>query len=224
MNKDMIDDTQALLGGRIGANGTTRRESFEPGMIAYMKPGESVTFADPKASGGYGEYMGIQLHAIAAGLGVTYEQLTGDLSQVNYSSYRAGHLEFRALAERQRWQLMINQFCAPVWRRFMSVGFAAGALRRPDVRAEWVAPPWQSIDPVKEADADLTLMRAGLKTLRDALTERGKDFAEWLPEMAETNAALDTAGIVLDSDPRQRSKNGQAIQGGTPDGGNSEGG
>jgi len=64
-------------------------------------------------------------------------------------------------------------------------------------------------------------MRTGTKTLRDALTERGKDFAEWLPEMAATNQALDDAGIVLDSDPRKRSKNGQAIStGGSPDGGN----
>lgn len=204
-----------------GTSGTTRRESFEPGMIAYMQAGEAVKFTDPTPSGGYGEYMGVQLHAIAAGLGVTYEQLTGDLSQVNYSSYRAGNLEFRALVERLRWQLMINQFCAPVWKRFMSVGFASGALRRPDVRAEWVAPPWQSIDPVKEADAALTEMRTGGKTLRDYLTEKGKDFTEWLEETTATNAALDAAGIVLDSDPRQRSKNGQAITtGGTPDGGN----
>lgn len=204
-----------------GTSGSTRRESFEPGMIEYLRPGESVSFGEPKAVGGYGEYMSVQLHAIAAGLGVTYEQLTGDLSLVNYSSYRAGHLEFRSLCERARWQLMINQFCAPVWRRFMQVGFASGALRRPDVVAEWVAPPWQSIDPLKEAEADLFAMRTGTKTLRDALTERGKDFAEWLPEMAATNKALDDAGIVLDSDPRKRSRNGQAIAtGGTPDGGN----
>ena len=206
--------------------GTTRLESFEPGMIEYMRPGEKVTFAEPKSAGGYGEYMSVQLHAVAAGIGVTYEQLTGDLSLVNYSSYRAGHLEFRALCERTRWQLMVNQFSAPVWRRFMQAGFASGALKRIDVMVEWVSPPWQSIDPVKEADADLTLMRLGLKTLKDALTERGKDFADWLPEMTTTMKALDDAGIILDSDPRKRSKNGQAISttGGTPDGGSTNAG
>lgn len=208
-----------------GTSGTTRRESFEPGMIEYMRPGEKVTTASPNASGGYGEYMNVQLHAVAAGLGVTYEQLTGDLSLVNYSSYRAGHLEFRALCERVRWQLMVNQFCAPVWRRFLSVGFAAGAIRRPDVVADWVSPPWQSIDPEKEATASLIEMRIGGMTLRDYLTSKGKDFPEWLAETIETQKALDAAGIVLDSDARKRSRNGQAISttGGTANAGNSQG-
>lgn len=208
-----------------GSSGTTRREKFEPGMIEYLKPGESVTTASPSASGGYGEYMNVQLHAIAAGLGITYEQMTGDLSLVNYSSYRAGHLEFRALAERMRWQLMINQFSAKVWRRFMQVGFAAGALRRPDVVAEWIAPPWPSIDPEKEYTAVLLALRAGLITLKDALTMVGKDWQDWLMEQVAIMKALDENGIILDSDPRYRAKNGQAISttGGTADAGNPQG-
>jgi capsid protein len=36
-----------------------------------------------------------QLRAIAMGMGITYEQLTGDLTNVNYSSIRAGLIEFR---------------------------------------------------------------------------------------------------------------------------------
>ena len=32
MNKDLIDDTQALLGGRIGANGTTRRVALKAAL------------------------------------------------------------------------------------------------------------------------------------------------------------------------------------------------
>ena len=65
-----------------GTSGTTRRESFEPGMIEYMRPGESVEFNNPQGTGGYAEYMGVQLHAIAAGIGVTYEQMTGDMRQL----------------------------------------------------------------------------------------------------------------------------------------------
>lgn len=209
-----------------GTSGTTRRESFEPGMIEYMRPGESVEFNNPQGTGGYAEYMGVQLHAIAAGIGVTYEQMTGDLSGVNYSSYRAGHLEIRSSMERHRWQMMINQFCAPVWRRFMTVGFAAGVLRQPNVRAEWVAPPWPSIDPEKDANAALLEMRVGGITLRDYLTSKGKDFNDWLAETIATNKALDDAGIVLDSDPRNRARNGNAIgtTGGTPDGGSTNAG
>jgi hypothetical protein len=62
-------------------------------MIEYLPSGRDVRFATPGASGGYAEYMRVQLHAIAAGMGLTYELLTGDLSQVNYSSIRAGLIE-----------------------------------------------------------------------------------------------------------------------------------
>ena len=50
--------------------------------------------------------MRLQLHAIAAGVGLTYELLTGDLSQVNYSSIRAGLIEFRRRMEALQWQLL----------------------------------------------------------------------------------------------------------------------
>jgi capsid protein len=58
--------------------------------------------------------MRVQLHAIAAGVGLTYELLTGDLSQVNYSSIRAGLLEFRRRMEALQWQLLVPGLCRPV--------------------------------------------------------------------------------------------------------------
>ena len=89
-----VQDEETLGKARTEADGS-RIETFEPGMIEYLEPGRDVKFAAPSASGGYAEYMRMQLHAIAAGVGLTYELLTGDLSQVNYSSIRAGLIEFR---------------------------------------------------------------------------------------------------------------------------------
>ncbi|WP_460922815.1 phage portal protein, partial [Staphylococcus aureus] len=68
-----------------------------PGMIKYVANTEDVEFGEPAASGGYGDYTSTQLHAIAAGAGTTYEQMTGDLSRVNYSSIRAGLVEVRKM-------------------------------------------------------------------------------------------------------------------------------
>ena len=118
-------------GATLGASSTDaegrRIERFEPGMIEYLPSGKDVRFATPGASGGYAEYMRVQLHAIAAGVGLTYELLTGDLSQVNYSSIRAGLIEFRRRIEALQWQLLIPGLCQPVWRRFVAVGQATGA-------------------------------------------------------------------------------------------------
>lgn len=45
---------------------------------------------------------------ISAGSRVPYELLTGDLSQVNYSSIRAGLVEFRRMIDAVQWQLFIR--------------------------------------------------------------------------------------------------------------------
>src|SRR5512132_1408398 len=93
------DDEETLGSAATDADGR-RVESFEPGMIEHLAPGKDVKFATPSAGGGYAEYMRVQLHAIAAGVGLTYELLTGDLSQVS-----AGLLEFRRRMEALQWQL-----------------------------------------------------------------------------------------------------------------------
>jgi lambda family phage portal protein len=93
-----------------------RIEEFRPAMIEYLQAGEDIRFGTPSSDGNYESYERVQLHAIAAGLGVTYEQLTGDLSQVNYSSLRAGLLEFRRTIETIRWQVIIPKLCIPIWK------------------------------------------------------------------------------------------------------------
>jgi lambda family phage portal protein len=69
---------------------------LEPGTLQLLEPGEDVKFSEPGDVGGsYEAFFRQQLRMIAVGLGITYEQLTSDLTGVNYSSIRAGLIEFR---------------------------------------------------------------------------------------------------------------------------------
>ncbi len=201
------DDEETL--GRATSDADGRRvESFEPGMIEYLSPGKDVKFATPSHAGGYGEYMRVQLHAIAAGVGLTYELLTGDLSQVNYSSIRAGLIEFRRRMEALQWQLLVPGLCRPVWQRFIATSQAIGALPADPIDAEWTAPRFEAVDPLKDIQADILAVRAGLMTLKEAVARQGYDPAHVLAEIAATNAELDGLGIVLDTDPRKATKTG----------------
>ena len=146
---------------------------------------------------------------IATGLQLTYEQLTGDLSRVNYSSYRAGLLSFRNGIEGFRWLHFIPMFCAPVWERFLTVAYAAGAIPEPGpLRAEWTPPGFGSVDPYKDSVATLNRIRAGTLTLRQAIAEQGYDPDAQLDQIAEINKLLDDRGIVLDCDPRRVTQSG----------------
>lgn len=198
------------LGEAATDNSGRRVESFEPGMIEYLAAGKDVKFAAPAASGGYGEYMRQQLHAVAAGVGLTYELLTGDLSQVNYSSIRAGLIEFRRRMEALQWQVLVPALCQPTWRRFVDVAQAVGALPAGEIDGEWTAPRFEAVDPLKDVQADILAVRAGLMTLKEAIARQGYDPADVLAEIAATNAELDRLGVVLDTDPRKATRTGQA--------------
>lgn len=185
-------------------------EVFRPGMIEYLQPGEDVRFGSPSSDGNYESYERVQLHAIAAGLGITYEQLTGDLSQVNYSSLRAGLLEFRRLIEMIRWQVFVPKLCTPIWRKFIERAFIAGEISKIEYGVNWSPPKFEMIDPLKDAQADTLMIRNGTLTMKEAIARQGYDPEQQLTDIAETNKKLDELGIILDSDPRYTQKSGAA--------------
>ncbi|MDN2565262.1 phage portal protein [Aquibium sp. A9E412] len=203
---------QGIAPSVVDADGN-RVEQFEPGLIAYARGGKDIRFNQPSANGGYGEYKRASLHTISAGFRVPYELLTGDLSQVNYSSIRAGLVEFRRQIDAVQWQLFIPMFCAPVWRWFTEAAWAAGQIPSPTVPVEWSPPKFEAVDPQKDAMANLLSIRSGTMTLAEVIARQGRNPDAVLAEIAATNAKLDALGLVLDSDPRRVTKTGSAQTG-----------
>jgi len=178
-------------------------ESFEPGMIERLSPGEKATFNSPQATGGYRDFRTPQLQAIAAGLGPTYEQLSGDFSNVNYSSFRGARLGFNTVVEQYRWLCLIPMFLLPVWRKFIDMAYLAGVIPEPNYGVRWTAPKLESVDPLKDALAERQRLRNLTLTLPEAIAEHGYDPASQLEEIAETNKTLDELGLISDGDPRK---------------------
>ncbi|MFO0992567.1 MAG: phage portal protein [Hyphomicrobiales bacterium] len=191
----------------VDADGN-RVEQFEPGLIAYARGGKDIRFNQPATTAGVAEWLRAQLHIVAAGFRMPYELLTGDLSQVNYSSIRAGLVEFRRLIDAVQWQIVIPMLCQPVWDWFTAQAWAAGRLPRPQIAVEWSPPRFEAVDPLKDAMADLLAMRSGTMTLAQAIARQGHNPDAVLAEIAAMNAKLDALGLILDSDPRRVTKTG----------------
>jgi len=191
---------------------------LEPGSMIKLLPGEDVRFAEPGDVGGmYTEFLRAQLRSIAAGLGVTYEQLTGDLERVNYSSIRAGLLEFRRHCEQFQHQVLVYQFCRPVWQAWIDAALLAGAIdardyaRAPEsyLDVEWRPPSWAWVDPLKDIKAEILAVRAGFKPRSAVINEMGYDEEDVDRQTAADNARADSLGLTFDSDPRKTTSNGQ---------------
>lgn len=194
-----------------------RVEALEPGMFFYARNGSDIKFPQPTALPGYAEYMRTQQHSAAAGVLITYELLTGDLSRVNYSSIRAGMLEYRRLIESLQWLTIIPVFCEPVWRDFIDFGVAAGRLPADTPYGVAYSPPrFESVDPLKDSMSDLIDTRALFNSIPGAIAARGWDPEEIAEETAAFLRRTDQLGLVLDSDPRKTGRNTGATQPNAP--------
>lgn len=176
-------------------------EKMEPGMIELLPPGKDITLAKPPGAENYGEYTSVVLHSIAGGLGITYESLTGNLSEVNFSSGRMGFLEMQRNIDTWRNNIMIVQFLDPTFKWFIN-GMELIGENMNGARAVHTAPKREMIDPVKETGALKTAMRIGIKTKSDAIREMGADPDTHFDELKTDNDTLDRLDLILDSDPR----------------------
>ena len=203
-----IDGTSPALGTKSAEDPTI--DMLEPGIIANLAPGRQVTVVDPPTVNEHAEYSQTVLRAIATGLGVTYEDLTGDYTELPFSAARMSRLRHWARVEDWRWRMLVPQFCDPVWRWAMEAAVIVGLPETP--AAEWTAPPMPLLDPDKEGLALQRLIRIGAMTWPEMVRERGYDPEAVLKEIAEWNAKLDAAKVVLDCDPRRTSQQGQPAQ------------
>jgi lambda family phage portal protein len=193
----------------LGTADTTQEpqiDSLEPGMILNVPPGRSITTVDPPTVREYADYTATSLRAIATGLGVTYEDLTGNYAGMPFSAARMSRLRHWARVEDWRWRTLIPQFCDPAWAWAMQAAQIMGLREAP--AAEWTAPPAPMIDPANEGLAYQRNIRTGIMSLSESLRERGYDPEAVLAEMAKDNALLDKLGLVLDSDPRKTTQAG----------------
>lgn len=177
-------------------------ELFEPGMIQRLRAGDKVTFGDPKPSAAIGEFARVTLLGATTGAGVPYEHGTGDLSNVNYSSYKAGNLEFQRFCGRLQWLLIIPQALERIWDWFLQDGYETGMFSRRTYGITWTPPAFESIDRKKDVDADVAEIKAGLNSRRRLVGSRGYPIEELDNEIAEDLAASEALGLAFEGDPR----------------------
>ena len=185
-------------------------ENLEPGTIEELPPGKTITFANPPSVENYKEFTSVELHSLAAGYGLSYEALTGDLGQVNFSSARMGWLEMNRNFETWRSSLLICGFLEPVFEDFKMMMRVTGQVVAPDTYAKHIAPKRDMIDPTKEIPATIKAIRAGLTTLSDEISANGKDPVEVFEQLEKDQIETDKKKLKLDSNAKYTSVEGKS--------------
>lgn len=169
------------------SSGNLLESGLEPGTLKVLPSGWRVTFATPQQAQQSAEFLRHQLHRLASGLGVPTHLLSNNLSDANYSSLRAGMVEFNARTEAQQFGIVVPQFLKPAWEAFVTRQYLAGEIDNLDaaLACEFIPParPW--IDPQKDAAATAEMLKLGLTSRRRAVAELGWDVARLDQEISE---------------------------------------
>jgi lambda family phage portal protein len=180
------------------ASTTALTETLEPGAIEILPDGKQITFAKPPQSPDYVTHQKHHLHAVAAGYGITFEALTGILSDVNFSTARMGWLEFHRNVGSWRWNISIPQVMDPVHRWFNDAA-RMSQIRGPR-RMIWTPPRRELIDPAKEIPALIEAVQAGFMSLSEIQRSLGYIPREVMEELEGDIADARARGLALSVD------------------------
>ena len=189
---------------------------WSPGQWKYLAPGESVDVPNLERSGNFEPFMRQCLRSVAAGLGVSYETVSRDFSQTNYSSSRLSLLEdrdnYRAI---QSW--LIENLHQTIYDKWLDMAALSGVLNLPRYAEDptyyncprWLPRGWAWVDPQKEISAYKDAVRCGFKTQADVIAEGGGDLEEIFTARAREIELAQEMGLVFDTDSAAVNDKGQ---------------
>jgi lambda family phage portal protein len=173
--------------------------SMGPGQMNIMKPGENITFADPKRpAGGFEAFVKAICTQIGAATEIPRDLLLKEFN-ASYSASRAALLEaWKAFKMYREW--FTSDFCQPIYEIWLSEAVARGRInasgffRDPLIHqawlgAEWIGPSQGQLDPVKEVTAEIMAISEGFTTREDsAVRINGSDWNSNVDQLlAETD-------------------------------------
>jgi lambda family phage portal protein len=181
---------------------TAKLSNIDPGAINYLSPGEKMEmFQSERPGGAFGEFIRLVQSHICMSVGLPY----GFAFDADKSGPMA-RME-AAMAERTfaRWRgLLESQFLNRIKNIVLLDGVAQGKIEDSEflLDGRWCWPAKVSIDYGREAQADIALWKAGLKTAGQIYADAGEDYEEALRARAKEAAMIVDLAEEMDIPPQ----------------------
>ena len=185
--------------------------SISPGAIHDLYGDEEMVFSDPPTVGDLDPMTKLILRSVAAGLGITYEALVGDLTGVNFTSGRLGRMTMKSNVTGWQWKLMIPIMMQPMGQWFLDAWVQVDpqwGRKIRDAAVDWTPPAMPLVDPTREIPMLVKKLRAGLGSRSGTLRELGEDPERIMDEIKSDAEFADRGKLVFDSDARRVSLSG----------------
>jgi lambda family phage portal protein len=201
------NDQGELIGDDV--QNSQRIQSFEPGTFRYLMPNESVTVPDiDYPSQQYEMFVKNKIRRFATGIGCSFETISKDFSETNYSSSRLSLLE-----DREHWKFcqkyIIDNFHYRIFKEWLDLAVLSGVIDFPDYasnskrycKPRWTPPAQHYVDPLKEIKAYREAEQAGYMTKSQVIAQtNGGDYDDIISEIAREQEVAKSLGVTLDKD------------------------
>jgi lambda family phage portal protein len=198
-------DASAFEAPQGDGNGAPPRFTLDanPGVIESLPPGMEFKEWNPDhPANAFPNFVVTLLREIATGLGVSYNALASDLTNVNYSSMRSG-----LLIERDNWKRLQSwlseNFLQRIFATWLPMALLSGELvldsRDPSkfMAGAWRPRGWQWVDPLKDVQASILAVDSGLASRQSIVSERGEDFEDILEQLSEEDQLIEDYGVEI---------------------------
>ncbi len=175
----------------------------EPGSLMDLRgTGGKLTLWDPEhPTSAFPDFTKVLARYIAIGLGVSYGTLTGDVSDANYSSMKVGQQPERDHFKRFT-QFIIDHVLEDLYLDWLGMALLNGKIASVTSydaerwsKTQWRGRGFPSPDPLKDAQANLMRVAAGIETLTNLAAEDGRELAEIIDERKAEIELLREAGV-----------------------------
>jgi lambda family phage portal protein len=201
-------DGAALAQLGDGEQDNALQMSAEAGEFFELPAGYSLETWDPQyPNEQFGGFVKACMRSMATGLDVAAHNLSGDMTDVNFSSARIAEL-----SERDSWmtlqQWWINSVTMPIYRDWLAWALARGDITFPSGSAlpasryekflrasKFFGRRWGWVDPLKDIQASREAIAEGLASRTEIAANKGREWTEIVAELAEEEAVLKAAGI-----------------------------
>ena len=206
------DATASISDGQVGG---AFQMNVEAGELFELPPGYKLNSWDPEyPHANFESFVKAAMRGISAGLDVATHNLSGDMTDVNYSSARIAEL-----SEREQWKVLQDWFIAalvePIYQQWLGLAMLRGDITfeisgkalPADKLAKFASASrfrgrrWGWVDPAKEIEAHEKGVALGIASRTRIAAEQGDDLEDVIDELAEEKKMLDAAGLTPKEKP-----------------------
>jgi lambda family phage portal protein len=197
------------LGAYLGGSNNI---AVDGAMVPHLFPGTKMKLQNAGTPGGIGTgFEQSLLRHIAAGLGVSYEALSRDYSQTNYSSGKLATNQMAAFMAARK-KHVADRLATDIYSLWLEEAMADGDIPLParatrDIfyaplakeafcQATWIGSGAGQVDELKESQAAGLRIQSGISTHEQECARLGYDWREILDQRAREVKAFEKAGVL----------------------------